>query len=110
MKKLKLNTWERVTLTRLAESAPPNTIDILRKGLKFLEVMELSEKDKEQVGFEIKDSSATWKDPGYEFDIELSNESLVFFEKVIKPALAEQRWPMQAASMAIALYEKLEAE
>jgi len=63
MKDMELDIWERITLVDVI-SRPEKTTDLseVRKRLRLLEVLELSEEEVGEVGLKTEGTRITWKD------------------------------------------------
>lgn len=89
--KLRLNTWQRVTLYQIVGNARGNIIR-MRKAMKVLDQLEMSESDWEKAGKRIlPDGNAAWTERGLRFDIEINDKEAV---QLLKDEVENfENWP-----------------
>ncbi len=81
---LSLSTWERITLINLLGAVQPNLAGF-RKGMRALDLLELSPEEKTQVGLQtLAPGRLAWRDVTKEWEIEFSQETLSFIKMVLK--------------------------
>lgn len=113
MKELKFTTWERV---QLIQCVPPTgrTIDDVRKHLRVADILELTEEEKELVGWiEVQTTqgmSTSWGidakvKPDHEFEIKLEDADLAHLMQLVGQ---RNEWP--TSQLTLDLHEKLEAK
>ena len=75
---LKLNTWQRVQLEMLVGGAkgPAATS---RKAVKLLDILEMNDEEKAQVGFRQDGGIIQWEDLEHVWDIEVKDGNLEAF-------------------------------
>lgn len=104
---LELNTWERTVLKNVIGVNGGNMpLRAVMEGLEVLEVLELTQAEKEIVGYKETGQQAEWLDMAHVWELELSEDHARF---IITVALNDNArgWPLDA--MTIALRSKLEA-
>lgn len=105
--KLKLNTWQRMRLTMLLGSLQGN-IRLIRKAGKALDVLELTEDEKKEIGYKPRPNGATWSDTERTFEIDIADkEALGLVKKVVKQ---NNTWEAGNAPLIIDLFEQLNIE
>lgn len=106
--KLTLNTWERVTLTLLVGRVSGN-VAVMRKAMKALDALELSDDEKGAVGFAaLPSGSLRWEDGEKTFDVEIPDkEAAALVKRVFRE---NQEWQGIDAKRVVALAEKLGVE
>ena len=106
--KLNLNTWQRMMCVQ-ALNAQAGHISTIRKALKLLEILELDEAERVDVGMvQIGDEQFTWKDQAHRFELEVADRELAAF---LKRAVAGYgNWPVLQARDTLDLFEQLGIE
>lgn len=99
---IKLTTWERVSLFNLLESQEGD-LRTLKKMFALADIMELSEDEKEAIGYEFDGRVSRWEDKSRAWSIELKGPEAKLLTKV---ALSFKQWRGRAA---LPLLEKMEA-
>jgi len=100
MKALALNTFERMTLAQWVNQQKGDLRKI-RQLIKLLDKLELSEKEKREVGCVQIENQMMWKDKDRIFGLEFEDTEF----DLLLPAL-EGKWP--ADRVVLAMLEKLE--
>lgn len=99
---IKLTTWERIQLIQLV-GVSRGTVAQVKLGLKALEILELSEAEKEQVGWmDVSATQAQWQDTEFEWDLEFGDDTWTFIQ-----ALAKRYQDWSISSLVFQLLEKL---
>jgi len=93
---MELNTWQRFMLSQIVGGLRGD-IQTVRTGLKLLEILELSDSEKQQVGFVEDKTGAHWEDTEYRFELEIKDENLVAFLRT--KATEFQGWPVNKNSL-----------
>lgn len=101
MYKIELTTWERVSLFNLLESQEGD-LRTLKKMFALADIMELSEEEREKIGYESDGRVSKWEDDSKVWNIELKGPEAKLLAKV---ALSFKQWRGRAA---IPLLEKME--
>lgn len=106
--KLNLNTWQRMMCVQ-ALNLQAGHISMIRKALRLLEVLELDEAEREEVGLvTLPDGTARWKDEDRRFDLEISDRELAAHLK--RAVAAYPRWPVGQGALVVDLFEQLGVE
>lgn len=101
--KIELTTWERVQLMLLIGNTRGNVTQV-RLGLRALDVLELSDEEKKQIGwFEPADGIIQWQDRERTWELQFDDELWKF---VVSQAKARRDWPINR--LTLALLDKLE--
>lgn len=74
--RLRLTTWERELIRRNVGSLKRLTVDQFRASLSTLGKVELSQDEKESVGYVTIEGGAAWAKRGYAADIDLAENEL----------------------------------
>lgn len=99
---IKLTTWERVQLIQLVGDARGNVAQV-RLGLRALEILELSETEKQQVGWrDISETHAQWQDTEFEWNLEFGDDIWTFIQVLAKH---RQDWPI--SNLVVQLLDKI---
>lgn len=102
---LNLNTWQRVQLELLV-GAVKGAASTVRKAVKLLDVLEMSDAEKEEVGFRAVNGGFVWDKPDHLFEIEIRDGNLeTFMRELVKQ---KEDWP--ANRNAISLFDQLGIE
>lgn len=91
--KLSLTTWQRINLCLILSSIE-GKVSIVRKASKLLDVLELSDAEKELVGYREESGSIGWDDRTTHFDLEITDPNLFAFlsERVKEYVFPKQTW------------------
>jgi hypothetical protein len=111
---LELTAWERLQLSGWAAGNVRGDLDVQRHGMRLLDVLELSEEEKEAAGWhEIRHPRCPMCRREGGIEIALENPETVFvlsFEDgdaaLLRPAIAWD-WPLDRQGRVLALLEKL---
>jgi len=76
--RLRLNTWQRVQLEMLV-GAVKGTAAAIRKAVQLLDILEMSDEEKAQVGFKQDVSIIKWDDLEHVWEIEIGDSNLASF-------------------------------
>jgi len=102
MRNLRLTVWDRVQLVGCIPQQ--DTIDNVRKHIRFLDNLELTDKERKSVGMvATTDGGLQWKNTTRLYDIELEDAD---FEHLMELVAAREQWPTTRATDA--LHRKLE--
>ena len=105
---LELNTWQRLMCIQ-ALNARTGHISMLRKALKLLDTLELSEEERAAVGYvELPDGTRRWVDTERRWPLEIVDRDLTDFLRQSVRQFAG--WPVDQAAQALALFEVLGIE
>lgn len=97
-----LTTWERVQLAQLVGQGRGNVAHV-RLSLRALEILELDETEKQQVGWvDVSDTRAQWEDTEFEFSLEFGDDTWAFIQSLAKNY---REWPI--SSLVVQLFDKL---
>ena len=90
--KLSLNTWQR-QMTVVAVGQITGRVSEIRKAMKALDVLELSQEEKEQVRFkDLPTGSFTWEDQDHLWELEIKDKEAC---NIVKRAVDQfQGWPV----------------
>ena len=103
--KLSVTTWQRVMLVQIVGNMRGNLLRI-RKANKALDVLELSDKEKEQVGYlDLPDGSSRWQDTEHRWDLEIKDKEAAHLVKVEAKRFAD--WPASMAEQVFDLAEQV---
>jgi len=99
---LKLTTWQRIQLESVvgAQKGPVATV---RKAIKLLDIVELTDAEKAAIGFKVNDLRFTWKDKDKTWDIDIQDKNLEMY--LLQVCLAWEYWPINTE--VLDLFEKL---
>ena len=102
---LELNTWQRLMCIQ-ALNARTGHISMLHRALKLLDVLALSEEERQAVGYvELPDGSQRWADPARRWTLQLPDGELTsFLQESVKQF---NGWPVEQAAEALDLFERL---
>lgn len=103
MKKLSLTVFERLQLVGWLNRQEQGGLVHLRRALRVLDRLALSEEERAEVGYEQQEGLIRWRDVEREFEIELEDEDFAILEPAIK-----DRWPVNRDILR--MLEKLNAE
>jgi len=104
MIELELTTWERVQLYAVL-GAQRGDVALIRRLIKVLDMLELTDDEKEAVGYEdISAGAAKWEKRDHIFIIMLEKEQ---FNLLVEIAKDFKDWP--ASRFVVDLFDKLEA-
>lgn len=101
--KLELSTWGRVMLISAIGQLRGN-IMLVRKSMKILDTLELSDQEKEEVGFKTTPAGAFWQDAGHLFPLEFSEDDLELMKRAAKEY---QEWPAGQGALVVELCKRL---
>ncbi len=90
---LNLTTWQRMTLLQMANGIRGD-LRTVRKALKAIDVLEMSDADREVVGLTEHPSGAvTWTDAAHRFELEVDDNTAAFLRQQVE---ARTDWPVSA--------------
>ena len=104
-KTLKLNTWQRVMLVQ-AVSAQRGDIGFVRRCLKALDVLEMSDEEKGLVKLQETPTGARWEDTERIWELKFDPNVL----EAVKVAVRNYRWPVNKDVLGIIEQLGLEGE
>jgi hypothetical protein len=82
--KLKLNTWQRVTLS-IAVGQVQGNLQVMYLGNKILKALELTPQEKEEIGLQIDDRGRVfWDDTQRVFTVEVPNECKAIMQQSVR--------------------------
>lgn len=96
MMSLTLDTSQRVRLTGLVGSMKGGTARLMRKAIKVLDVLELSEEEKERIGYrEVGPGRVAW-DSSETYDLNLEEADLLIscVEDYMRDKNARESWEL----------------
>ena len=100
---LQLTTFERLTLVGWV-AQQKGDLRAIRQWIQVLDVLELSEAEKAEVGFVLHpDGRAMWEEPERTFELELEDAQFALLQQALKA-----EWP--ANRLILQMLDKLEAE
>lgn len=106
--KLNLTTWQRIMCVQ-ALNAQAGHISLIRKALRLLEILELSQDDRETVGLrELATGGFSWRDTERRFELEIADRELAAFLK--RAVSSYQNWPVEQARQVADLFAQLGVE
>lgn len=101
---LKLDTWQRMKLVLMLGELQGN-VRLVRKAGKALDVLEMSDEDKEKVGYKSSPRGASWQDQDHKFDLDIGDkEAAGLIKQVIK---TKKDWQAGNYKRILDLYEQL---
>ena len=101
---LQLTTFERLMLVGWVAQQRVQGLLLIRQWIQVLDVLELSEAEKAEVGFVLHpDGRAVWKEPERTFEIGLEDAQFALLQQALKA-----EWP--ANRLILQMLDKLEAE
>ena len=87
---LNINTWQRVKLLDVVGNVK-GPAAVVRKAVKLLDLLEMSDADKEKVGVVKKESYMTWADKEHRWSIDVADGNLeTFLRETVK---GFDQWP-----------------
>lgn len=90
---LNLNTWQRMTLLTMVNNVKGD-LRTVRKALKAIDVLEMSDADREVVGLtEHPNGAVTWTEAAHRFELELDDNTAAFLRQQVE---AKTDWPVSA--------------
>lgn len=102
---LSLTTWQRLMCVQ-ALNAQTGHISLVRKALKLLEILELSEEEAAAVGLsQAADGNYSWQDVAHRFELEVKDRELSAHLR--RAVDAYQGWPVGHGREALELAEQL---
>jgi hypothetical protein len=105
--KLELTTWQRMACIQ-ALNAMTGHISLIRKGIKLLDILEMSEQEQAEVGMVLQGAAFVWRDKARKWSLEVSDGNLV--EHLKRAVLAFQGWPQDAGREVVDLFAQLGIE
>lgn len=103
--KLRLTTWQRIMAIQ-ALNAQAGHISLIRKALALLEILELSEEERDAVTLRaLPDGGYTWQDVERRFALEIRDRELVAFLR--RAVQMYGRWPVDQARQVADLFDQL---
>lgn len=112
--KLTLNTWERMYLLQLISGMRNVPLASIRKGIKAMDALEMSEEEKATVGYQQTPEGAAWQDPDHQFvidfrDKEAGNIVISRLKLEVEAKNKQDGWSMGDLNM-LRLCEKLDID
>jgi hypothetical protein len=113
--KAELTTWERERLMRLLAGVRNASLATVRKGMKAWDALELSDEEKEEVGYQQHpQGGARWQDTEREFEVEIKDrEAAGLVVRLLKTHVREKNeqedWSMNDALL-LGLCKKLDVD
>jgi len=102
---LQLNTWQRVQLELLVGGVKGDASTV-RKAVKLLDVLEMTDSEREQVGLRFVEGGMVWDKPNHLFTVEIKDGNLeAFLRQLVKQ---KEDWP--ANRHAIDLFDQLKID
>ena len=103
--KLQLTTWQRIVLYQIVGQLR-GPVSLVRTASKLLDVLEMSEADRTEVGYrELPNGAATWRDPERRLEIENADrEAAALLRRTVEQ---HQEWPAGQARQVLDLAEQL---
>jgi len=88
---LNLNTWQRVQLEKLVGDVK-GAASTVRKAVKLLDILEMSDEEKTKVGFRQQGGMLLWDDLEHTWEVEIKDGNLeVFLRELVK---GKTDWPV----------------
>lgn len=88
---LNLNTWQRVTLLAVVNNVKGD-LRTVRKALRAIDVLEMSDADREVVGLvEHPNGAVTWTEAAHRFGLEVDDNTAAFLRQQVE---AKTDWPV----------------
>jgi hypothetical protein len=106
--KLELTTWQRMMCVQ-ALNGQVGHISMIRKALQLLEVLELSEAERAEVGMqEPAPGQWMWRDTARRWEVEVADRELAAFLRRAVEAFGQ--WPVGQGAEVVDLCRQLEIE
>lgn len=87
---LSLNTWQRMTLLTMVNNVKGD-LRTVRKALKALDVLEMSDEEREAVGLvDHPNGAVTWTEATHRFELEVDDNTAAFLRQQVE---AKTDWP-----------------
>ena len=102
--KLNITTWQRFLLLQIVGNAKGNILRV-RKAMKALDVLEMTDAEKKQVGYVEHPGGATWQDAEHRGQLEIKDKEAAHLVKV--EAEQYDNWPAAQGELVIDLVEQL---
>ena len=103
--KLKLNPWQRIQLEMLVGNVKGAAAEV-RKAVKLLDVLEMTDAERAEIGFRAEGSMILWDKQEHAFEIEIKDGNLAAF----LTNLAKQKTDWPANRHAIDLFDQMGIE
>ena len=87
---LELTTWQRLTLLQMLNEVKGD-LRTVRKALKLIDVFEMTEQERIEVGLRFTPDGAAWSDPAKRWQLDVSDGDLLAFLK--EQVQARHDWP-----------------
>jgi hypothetical protein len=106
-----LTTWERERLQQLIAQLQGTNLATVRKGMRALDALELTDEEKDLVGYQQTSRGVQWRDTDHEFEVEIADrEAAHLVARVLEDHVRQKNkgedWSM-GDMMLLALCEKL---
>ena len=102
--KLSITTWQRFQLIQIVGNAKGNLIRI-RKANKALDILEMTDEEKKQVGYVEIPNGARWKDSEHRWDLEIKDKEAAHIVRAEAERFSE--WPVAQVEAVLDLAEQL---
>lgn len=87
---MELTTWQRLTLLQMLNEVKGD-LRTVRKALKLIDVFEMTEQERTEVGLRLTQDGAAWSDPSKRWQLNVSDNDLLAFLK--EQVQARHDWP-----------------
>lgn len=104
--KLEINTWQRVMLTAVVGQLRGN-VHLLRKAIKVLDILEMTDEEKQAIGYTELSTGARWDDTERRFPLEFDQEAITLIQQAIERF---EGWPAEQAALVFDLCQQLEMD
>ena len=106
--KLSVTVWERLQLVRAVGGLTGCNAATLRKAIKALDVLELSDDEKTEIGYRQLGGNMTWENAEMVFDLEIKDKEA---SALVKRAVREFKgWKGEDARMVVPLLDRIEGK
>jgi hypothetical protein len=105
--KLELTTWQRMACIQ-ALNAMTGHISLIRKGIKLLDILEMSEQERVEIGMVLQDDVLTWQDKTRKWPLEITDGNLA--EHLRRAVQGFQGWPQGSGREVVGLFDQLGIE
>jgi len=106
MPKVELTTWDRLRLIGIVEQLRGN-VGLIRRAGRVLDILALTDEEKEEVGLHQEGPVTTWKDRDRTFQLEMADDELALLKQALP---SYDGWRATELSLVDALFERLKID
>jgi hypothetical protein len=99
---LHFNPWQRIQLSLLVGGVKGAAAEI-RKAVKLLDILEMNDAEKAEIGLRIDGAMMVWEKKDYDFEVEIKDANLLSYLKTLVAQKSD--WPVNKD--AVGLFDQL---